>query len=68
MIGAMMKRKAHSPKWIAVRIKIGFPVETRGYCRRSEAVKQERKWRKDINLDYDETGVLPLIIDESCYH
>jgi hypothetical protein len=49
-------------KWVAVLVERGFIVEARGFRRKSEAIKQERKWRKNINPDYDETGILPLIL------
>jgi hypothetical protein len=48
--------------WVAIRIERGFPVEVKGYRRRKFAEKQEQAWRKCINLDYDETGVLEMSI------
>jgi len=57
-----MMIKLQKPKWIAIKIIRGFPVEVRGFGRKSEAEMQEREWRKTMNLDYDEAGVLPLII------
>ena len=49
--------------WVAVRIERGFPIEAKGYRNRESAERQERLWRKEINLDYDETGVLEMKID-----
>jgi hypothetical protein len=49
-------------KWIAIKIIRGFPAEARGFGRKIDAERQERKWRKTMNPDYDETGVLPLFI------
>lgn len=46
--------------WVAVRIERGFPVQAKGFRSESLARAQERRWRKDMNLDYDETGVLPI--------
>ena len=51
--------------WVAVRIERGFPVEAKGYHNRELAEEQEFLWRKTMNPDYDETEVLPLIIDIS---
>ena len=58
-----MSKKNYQVIWVAVRIERGFPVEAKGYKNRELAEKQEKLWRKGINLDYDETGVLELIID-----
>jgi len=55
--------KVKKIKWIAIKIIRGFPDEVKCFNKKNEAEIQERKWRKNINLDYDETGVLPLIID-----
>jgi hypothetical protein len=60
---AIMARENNQQVWIAVRIERGFPVEARGYRNRESAEKQEQIWRKGINLDYDETGVLEMKID-----
>jgi hypothetical protein len=49
-------------KWIAIKIIRGFPVEVRGFRSKTDAEMQEREWRKTMNRDYDEAGVLPLII------
>lgn len=48
--------------WVAIRIERGFPVEAKGYNNRESAEEQEFLWRKNINLDYDETGVLELSV------
>jgi hypothetical protein len=57
-----MKEKAQKTKWVAIKILRGFPVEARGFKTKSEAELQERKWRRTLNPDYDESGVLPLQI------
>ncbi len=54
--------KLQNPKWIAIKIIRGFPVEVRGFRRKSDAEMQKREWRKTMNRDYDESGVLPLLI------
>jgi len=59
-----MKEQAKEVMWIAVKVERGFPDEVRGFRRKSDAERQELKWRKKMNPDYDETGVLPLILGE----
>lgn len=59
-----MNIRADKPIWVAVKVERGFPTEAIGFHRRSAAEKQERQWRKILNPDYDETEVLPLVIDE----
>jgi hypothetical protein len=59
-----MSNQSQKPRWIALKIVRGFPVEVRGFRRKSEVEKQEREWRKTLNPDYDEAGVLPLIIGQ----
>lgn len=57
-----MISQAEWVKWVAVKMERGFIVETRGFRRESDALKQKRKWASTMNPDYDETEVLPLII------
>jgi len=59
----VMSKENNQQIWIAVRIERGFPVEAKGYKDRKLAEKQEKLWRKEINLDYDETGVLKIKIE-----
>jgi len=59
----IMAKEINQQVWVAVRIERGFPVEAKGYRNKESAEKQEQIWRKDINLDYDETGVLEMEID-----
>lgn len=60
-----MTKKNDQLFWVAVRIERGFPVEARGYRNRNLAEKQQRLWRKRINFDYDETGVLEMKVIET---
>ena len=46
--------------WVAIFIWRGFPVKAKGYRSRELAEEQEEIWRKEMNPDYDETGVLQL--------
>ena len=55
-----MRQNAQRRTWVAVRVERGFPAEARGFSRRSDAERQERVWRRRMNPDYDETGVLEL--------
>lgn len=59
----IMAQKIHQKIWVAVRVWRGFPVEAKGYRNRESAEKQAQIWRKDINLDYDDTGVLEIKMD-----
>jgi len=59
-----MKRQEKEVLWVAVKVWRGFPDELRGFKRKSDAERQEQRWRKKINPDYDETGVLPLILSD----
>lgn len=57
-----MAEKDDQRMWIAVRIIGGFPVKVKGFKKEKSAVKQERRWRKKMRPDYDETGVLQMKI------
>jgi hypothetical protein len=57
-----MDQEAKSQVWVAVRVERGFPVEVQGFWERDSAIRKEKSWRNKINLDYDETEVLPLAI------
>jgi hypothetical protein len=59
-----MKREEDSCYWVAVRVWRGFPVEAKAFRKRTHASRQEHVWRKTINLDYDETEVLPLSVEK----
>ncbi|MDY6864233.1 MAG: hypothetical protein SV062_14765 [Thermodesulfobacteriota bacterium] len=50
--------------WVAVRVERGFPAEVKGYLQKTSAEKQERLWRRKINLDYDDTDVFDIIIEK----
>lgn len=60
----MKKKKVKIPRWVAVKVERGFPTAAVGFRKRSSAEKLERRWRETLNFDYDETDVLPLIIEE----
>ena len=62
-----MKREESPRYWVAVRAWRGFPVEAKVFRKKINADRQERIWRRTINPDYDETGVLPLLIERNFY-
>ncbi len=55
-----MKKHKKNKIWVAVRIERGYPAEVKAYSKLSQAELQARVWRKTMNPDYDETGVLVL--------
>jgi len=55
-----MARRLTEDVWVAVKVERGLPVEARGYRSRASAKRQERRWRKRMNLDYDDTGVFDV--------
>lgn len=59
-----MKRKTRGQLWLAVKVWRGFPAEVKGFRKRRAAERQEQLWRKRMNLDYDETCVLPLTMSD----
>lgn len=64
-IGTSKMTVANKQKiWAAIKIERGFPIEVKGYQNRKSAEKQEQVWRKHINLDYDETGVLEMSVSK----
>lgn len=62
-----MKQEEGPRHWVAVRVWRGFPVEAKAFEKKIYANRQERMWRKTMNLDYDETGVLPLSIEKKSF-
>jgi hypothetical protein len=43
--------------WVAVRIQRGFVSDIRAFEEKEFAFRQERRWRRGMNPDYDETGI-----------
>jgi hypothetical protein len=62
-----MKQEEGPHYWVVVRVWRGFPVEAKVFRKKINADRQERIWRRTINPDYDETGVLPLLIERNFY-
>lgn len=58
----IMAKVKNQKIWVTIRVARGFPVEAKGYRKKVSAEKQELLWRKNINMDYDETGVLEVCI------
>lgn len=60
-----MKQEKGPRYWVAVRVWRGFPVEAKAFRKKVYANRQERIWRRKINPDYDETGVLSLSFERN---
>jgi len=46
--------------WVAVKVWRGFPAELKAFYTEKAALKQEKIWRKQMNLEYDETGIFKI--------
>lgn len=57
-----MRKTANEDMWIAVRVQRGFVTEVQAYWDEASARRRERSWRSQMNPDYDETGVQPIVI------
>jgi hypothetical protein len=51
--------------WIAVRIQRGFVTQVKAYIDEGPARRQEKRWRRIMNPDYDETAVSRVRIIKS---
>ena len=56
--------KKEETLWIAVRVDRGIPTEARAFRSARLAMMQEKKWRKGMNFDYDETGVFEVQVGD----
>lgn len=54
------KRPVKDDVWIAVKVWRGFPDEIKAFRTEKAALQQEKVWRKQMNQDYDETGVFQI--------
>jgi hypothetical protein len=50
--------------WVAVRVQRGFVSDIRAYRDEASARSRERSWRRQMNPDYDETGVSAVRINK----
>jgi hypothetical protein len=50
--------------WIAVKVERGFPATVKCFRTEKSALEEEETWRKDMNMDYDETGVFEVSLKE----
>lgn len=55
----MKIRSLNGTVWVAVKVERGFVSEVRLFESAKKAQRIERRWRRSLNPDYDETGVLP---------
>jgi len=53
----MMSKRKDKTLWVAVRVQRGFVSDVRAYDSERSARRMERSWRRQMNLDYDETSV-----------
>ena len=60
----MKKVHVNDDFWVAVKVERGFPEEIKAFFTEKTALKQERIWRKQINFDYDDTGVFKIKLSE----
>jgi hypothetical protein len=51
--------------WVAVRVERGFVSEIEAYRDEASARRREQSWRRQMNPDYDETGLCDVVINES---
>jgi hypothetical protein len=51
--------------WLAVLVERGFVSEIEAYRDEASARRRERSWRRQMNPDYDETGLCDVVINES---
>jgi len=57
-----MSDKKTQAAWVVVKVAAGIPVSVDGFKSRGAAQKHERKLRKEMHPENDETGVFPLAI------
>jgi len=46
--------------WVTVKIWRGLPESAKAFSTEKAALKQEMIWRKQMNPEYDETGVFKI--------
>lgn len=51
--------------WVAVLVERGFVSEIEAYRDEASARRREQSWRRQMNPDYDETGLCDVIVNES---
>jgi len=56
----IMSHEFTSLLWVVVRVQSGIPVDVEVYTREQDALRREREWRLEMNLNNDETGVFPV--------
>jgi hypothetical protein len=50
--------------WIAVKVERGFPATVKCFRTEKSALEEEETWRKDMNMDYDETEVFEVSLED----
>jgi len=51
--------------WVAVLVERGFVSEIEAYRDEASARRREQSWRRQMNPDYDETGLCDVVVNES---
>jgi hypothetical protein len=51
--------------WVVVYVYRGIPEEVRAFRTEEPAQKQLSKWRRKINLDYDDAGIFEVPIEDA---
>lgn len=56
-------KKRGAPLWVAVKVERGYVSEARLCETQSSAERVEKNWRRRLNPDYDEAGVVKCQLD-----
>ncbi len=56
----MKKQRTKSSLWVAVFVWRGLLQEVKAFRSEATALKQEQRWRKQMDKQYDEVGVFKL--------
>jgi len=56
----MKKQRTYKRLWVVVLVWRGIPSEVKAFDTETAALKQEQRWRKRMNEQYDETGVFQV--------
>jgi len=57
-----MTKARHQKIWVAVHVQRGFVSDIRAFREKEPARRQERSWRRQMNPDYDETGIAEVCV------
>jgi len=63
-----MSARNNQQIWVAVRVQRGFVTEIKAYADQAVARRIERSWRRQMNPDYDETGLSVVVVNRRRSH